>query len=40
MNGMYVFSTSNVVRTIRITYSILELCGYKKEDLQMIYNVS
>lgn len=39
-NGMYVFSTSNAVRTIRMTYSILDLCGYKKEDLQMIFNVS
>ncbi|TGE31415.1 AAA domain-containing protein [Desulfosporosinus sp. Sb-LF] len=38
-NGMYVFSTSNVVRTIRITYSILDLCGFKKEDLQMIYDL-
>jgi len=36
-NGMYVFSTSNVVRTIRMTYSILDLCGYKKEELQMIF---
>jgi len=36
-NGMYVFSTSNVVRTIRMTYSILDLCGYKKEELRMIF---
>jgi len=39
-NGLCVFSTSNIVRTIRMTYSILDLCGYKKEDLHLIYNVS
>ena len=39
-NGLYVFSTSNVVRTIRMTYSILGLCGYKKADLHLTYNIS
>jgi len=27
--------TSNVVKTIRMTYSILNLCGFKKENLYM-----
>ena len=39
-NGLCVFSTSNIVRTIRMTYSILDLCGYEKENLHLIYNVS
>ena len=34
-NNMFVFSTLNIARTIRMTYSILGLCGYKKEDLHM-----
>lgn len=39
-NGMNVFSTSNITRTIRMTYDVLGLCGYKKEDLRLIYDVN
>jgi len=39
-NGMYVFSTLNIARTIRMTYSILGLCGYKNEDLDLVYDIS
>ncbi len=40
LSGMNVFSSSNIVRTLRMTYDILGLCGYKRVDLQMVYDVS